>query len=185
MTSPELEPVDTAERRHSAGTAAAGRMPVDLTAYDVILINSSGGKDSQTLLHHIATQAHQQAVADRVTVLHCALWHVEWPDTAELAQSQAEYYGLRYEQRRRDQGPLLDQVRRRGKWPSAAARYCTSDQKRGPARKLITQLVTELGPLGRPAQVLNCLGLRAVSPVQPAPAGAATVQSVGKEPRCA
>lgn len=54
-------------------------MPVDLTASDVILINSSGGKDSQTLLHHIATQAHQQAVTDRVTVLHCALGHVEWP----------------------------------------------------------------------------------------------------------
>jgi hypothetical protein len=37
----------------------------------------------------------------------------------------------------------------------------TSDQKRGPARKLITQLVTELGDLGCPARVLNCMGLRA------------------------
>lgn len=37
----------------------------------------------------------------------------------------------------------------------------TSDQKRGPARKLITQLVAELGPLNRSARVLNCMGLRA------------------------
>lgn len=51
-------------------------------------------------------------------------------------------------------------MRHRGKWPSAAARYCTSDQKRGPARKLITELVNELGDLGRPARVLNCMGLR-------------------------
>jgi hypothetical protein len=36
----------------------------------------------------------------------------------------------------------------------------TSDQKRGPARKLITQLVAELGDVHRPARVLNCMGLR-------------------------
>ncbi len=69
--------------------------------------------------------------------------------------------GVRYEQRHRVQGPLLHQVRHRGRWPSSSARYCTSDQKRGPARKLITQLVAELGDLPRPACVLNCMGLRA------------------------
>ncbi|MEU6646735.1 phosphoadenosine phosphosulfate reductase family protein [Saccharomonospora sp. NPDC046836] len=67
---------------------------------------------------------------------------------------------MRYEQRHREQGLLLDQVRR-GRRPSASARYCTSDQKRGPARKLITQLVAVLGDLGRPARLLNCMGLRA------------------------
>ncbi|MBQ1164237.1 hypothetical protein KBZ21_40265, partial [Streptomyces sp. A73] len=33
----------------------------------------------------------------------------------------------------------------RGMWPDARNRYCTSDQKRGPSRKLITELVAELG----------------------------------------
>jgi hypothetical protein len=109
----------------------------------------------------VCTLAERAGVLDRVTVLHCALGHVEWPGTSELARTQAEHYGVRYEQRHREQGLLLDQVRRRGKWPSASARYCTSDQKRGPARKLITQLVAELGELDRPARVLNCMGLRA------------------------
>jgi hypothetical protein len=67
---------------------------------------------------------------------------------------------VRYEERHREQGLLLDQVRRRGRWPSSSAR-CTSDQEGGPARKLITQLVAELGDLRRPARVLNCMGLRA------------------------
>ncbi|WP_210718558.1 hypothetical protein [Amycolatopsis acididurans] len=133
----------------------------DLTAYDVILVNSSGGKDSQAMLDEVCTLAETAGVLDRITVLHCALGHVEWPGTSELARTQAEHYGVRYEQRHREQGLLLDQVRRRGRWPSASARYCTSDQKRGPARKLITQLVAELGDLGRPARVLNCMGLRA------------------------
>jgi 3'-phosphoadenosine 5'-phosphosulfate sulfotransferase (PAPS reductase)/FAD synthetase len=131
-----------------------------LTGYDVILVNSSAGKDSQAMLDVIAEQAEAAEVLNRVVVLHCDLGHVEWPGTRELAEQQAAHYGLRFEVRHREQGDLLHQVRARGMWPSAKARYCTSDQKRGPARKLITALVAELG-LNRPAQVLNCLGLRA------------------------
>ncbi|HEX5116013.1 MAG TPA: phosphoadenosine phosphosulfate reductase family protein [Pseudonocardiaceae bacterium] len=133
----------------------------DLAAYDVILVNSSGGKDSQAMLDEVCALASAAGVLHRVTVLHCALGHVEWPGTSELARTQAEHYGVRYEERHREQGLLLDQVRRRGRWPSSSARYCTSDQKRGPARKFITQLVAELGDLHRPARVLNCMGLRA------------------------
>src|SRR6266540_202044 len=133
----------------------------NLAAYDVILVNSSGGKDSQAMLDEVCTLATAAGVLHRVTVLHCALGHVEWPGTSELARTQAEHYGVRYEERHREQGLLLDQVRHRGRWPSSSARYCTSDQKRGPARKLITQLVAELGDLARPARVLNCMGLRA------------------------
>jgi 3'-phosphoadenosine 5'-phosphosulfate sulfotransferase (PAPS reductase)/FAD synthetase len=132
-----------------------------LAEYDVILINSSGGKDSQAMIDEVCTLASAAGVLHRVTVLHCALGHVEWPGTSELARTQAEHYGVRYEERHREQGLLLDQVRHRGRWPSSSARYCTSDQKRGPARKLITQLVAELGDLHRPARVLNCMGLRA------------------------
>lgn len=144
-----------------ASAAGSGDHASDLLCYDVILINSSGGKDSQAMLDVVCTRAADQHVLDRVTVLHCNLGHVEWPGTADLARRQAELYGVRFEERRRVQGELLEQVRQRGMWPSSAARYCTSDQKRGPARKLITELVSELGPMGRPARVLNCMGLRA------------------------
>lgn len=144
----------------------------DLKNFDVILVNSSAGKDSQAMLDVVAELASESGVTDRVTVLHCALGHVEWPGTAELAREQAEHYGLRYEERHREQGLLLDQIRERHRklrsrgdtttpaWPSSAARYCTSDQKRAPGRRLVTQLVKELG-LGRRARVLYCLGLRA------------------------
>lgn len=132
----------------------------DLDSFDVILVNTSGGKDSQAMLHHVHGLAAAAGVADRLVALHCDLGHVEWPGTRELAERQAAHYGIRFEVRRREQNTLLEQVRARGMWPSAQARFCTSDQKRGPARKLITQLVTELG-LDRQARVLNCLGLRA------------------------
>lgn len=133
----------------------------DLTHYDAVLVSSSGGKDSQAMLDLVCVAAEAAGVLHRLTVLHCALGHVEWPGTAELARAQAEHYGVRYEERSRDQGLLLDQIRQRGRFPSATARYCTSDQKRGPARKLITQLVAELGLDSRPARVLHCMGLRA------------------------
>ncbi|MDX2658314.1 phosphoadenosine phosphosulfate reductase family protein [Streptomyces scabiei] len=153
----------------------------NLTEYDVILVASSAGKDSQAMLDYVAELAREAGVMDRVVVLHNDLGEVEWPGTAELAQEQAEHYGFRYEMRHREQGLLLDQIRARHyklrakgdtttpAWPSSAARYCTSDQKRAPARKLITQLVDELGIewTGRPsrpvrqAKVLYCLGIRA------------------------
>lgn len=53
-----------------------------------------------------------------------------------------------------------ERIRNMRPWPSSMSRWCTSDQKRAPARKLITQLVAELN-LDRPATVINCLGLRA------------------------
>lgn len=132
----------------------------NLADYDVILVNSSAGKDSQAMLDYVAELARAAGVSDRVTVLHNDLGAVEWPGTAELAAEQAAHYGLRFEMRHREQGLLLEQVRQRGMFPDARNRYCTSDQKRGPSRKLVTQLVRELG-LNRQARVLYCLGLRA------------------------
>lgn len=142
---------------------------MDLRDYDIILVNSSAGKDSQAMLDYVAELAGLAGVSDRVVVLHNDLGRIEWPGTAELAAEQAAHYGFRFEMRRREQGLLLEQIRQRGKFPSAAARYCTSDQKRAPGRRLITELVRELGiewtgrparPV-RPARVLYCLGIRA------------------------
>ncbi|MGP3777018.1 phosphoadenosine phosphosulfate reductase domain-containing protein (plasmid) [Streptomyces sp. SDT5-1] len=167
----------------------------DLAAYDAVLVASSGGKDSQAMLDYIDELAIQAGIRDRVTVVHNDLGAVEWPGTVELAREQAEHYGFRFELCHREQGLLLDQIRARKQgllrradeaeargdlvlaaklratpaWPSAAARYCTSDQKRGPTLKLVTRLVRELGiewhgspprPV-RQARVLYCLGIRA------------------------
>ena len=131
-----------------------------LTDYDVILINSSAGKDSQAMLDVVCHLAKAQGVADRVVVVHCDLGKVEWKGTRELAEEQAEHYGARFEVVSRRQGDLLAHIEQRGMFPSNKARYCTSDHKRAPVCRLMTSLTKELA-LNRPARILNCMGLRA------------------------
>lgn len=145
----------------------------DLTAFDIILLNSSGGKDSQAMLDHVARLMDAQGVArSAAIVVHADLGRVEWEGTKQLAADQAAAYGFRFEVVQRD-GDLLDQILDRrvsldskGKvdapaWPSSAARFCTSDQKTGQVVKLMTQLVRDSGITGRPVRILNALGIRA------------------------
>ena len=134
----------------------------DLATYDVILVNSSAGKDSQAMLTHVVELCDAQGIERRrVIVVHCDLGRVEWQGTKALAKTQAEFYGLRFEVVSRPQGDLLDHVEARGMWPSSAARYCTSDHKRGQVEVLMTKLAKEHSDLGRPVRILNCMGLRA------------------------
>lgn len=142
-------------------TAAIG-VP-GLASYEVILVNSSGGKDSQVVLDETVRLAREASVLDRVTVVHADLGRVEWEGTKELAKKQAEHYGLPFIAVSRPQGDLLTHVQKRGKWPASNARYCTSDHKRGQVRKVMTALVTaarERTGIKR-IRVLNVLGIRA------------------------
>ncbi len=135
-----------------------------LPSYDILLINSSAGKDSQAMLTHIAKMAKEQGVESRLVVVHCDLGRVEWKGTAELAEEQAKHYGVRFIKVSRPQGDLLDHVEKRGMWPSSAARYCTSDHKRGQVYKVLTQLTDEIRAIkGKDYQVriLNMMGIRA------------------------
>ena len=150
MTGPAMAP------RHGP----AGPVAVDVASYDLILVNSSAGKDSQAMLDVVAELAAAAGVSDRVVVVHCDLGRVEWPGTRELAERQAAHYAFRFEVVRRDRGDLLAQIEGRGMFPSAAARYCTSDQKTAQVAKLMTRLVREAA-MDRPVRILNCLGIRA------------------------
>jgi 3'-phosphoadenosine 5'-phosphosulfate sulfotransferase (PAPS reductase)/FAD synthetase len=132
----------------------------DLADYDLVLVSSSGGKDSQATLDVVVEHADRAGVRDRLAVFHAELGRVEWDGVRDLAAEHAAHYGLRFIAIARPQGDLLDQVRKRGMWPDAARRYCTSDHKRAQGRKAMTRLVRELG-LDRPAKVLHCLGFRA------------------------
>lgn len=133
----------------------------NLHDYDLVLINSSAGKDSQASLTHVIELADTTGYPrDRIVVVHCDLGRVEWAGTRALAQTQAEFYGLRFETVARDRD-LLHQIEfERGKFPSSAARYCTSDQKTAQVLKLMTALVKE-ADLGRQMRILNVLGIRA------------------------
>jgi len=135
----------------------------DLTAYDWILVNSSAGKDSQCMLDLVVELADEAGVRDRIVVVHADLGRVEWEGVRELAEQQAKHYDLRFEVVKREQGDLLDAIEKRGMWPSSVTRYCTSDHKRDPVKRVVTQLTREKWDKQkrRPIRILNCIGLRA------------------------
>jgi len=137
----------------------------DLRSYDVILINTSAGKDSQAMLDELVHQADELGIPrTKLVAVHCDLGRVEWAGTRDLAERQVKHYGLRFEVVSRPQGDLLTQIEGRGMWPSSTARYCTSDHKRGQVRPLMTRLADEFRAVhGKDAQIriLNCMGLRA------------------------
>lgn len=135
---------------------------LDLRSYDVILVNSSAGKDSQAMLDLIHEMATAANVAERLVVVHCDLGRVEWAGTRELAEKQAAHYGVRFEVVSRPQGDLLTHVEQRRMWPSSTARYCTSDHKRGQVRRVMTKLADEVrARKGGQVRILSCMGLRA------------------------
>ncbi|MFB7837818.1 phosphoadenosine phosphosulfate reductase domain-containing protein [Nocardia brasiliensis] len=147
----------------------------DLVAFDVLLFNTSAGKDSSAALAVVVAAAEAAGVRDRLVMVHADLGESEWPGTGELAASHAVRYGLPLEvvARRHEDGQaetILERVAtgrdgQGGKWPDAARRWCTSDHKRAPVRKLMTRLVTEAREsgrvTGRPVRLLNIMGFRA------------------------
>jgi 3'-phosphoadenosine 5'-phosphosulfate sulfotransferase (PAPS reductase)/FAD synthetase len=138
--------------------------PVELAEFDVIVVNTSAGKDSQAMMDVIVRRAREEGVLDRVVAVHADLGRVEWKGTRELAEKQANAYGIRFEVVKRAQGDLLEHVRDRKKWPSSTARYCTSDHKRGQVARIFTKLVAEAREAGitdRPVRILNAMGIRA------------------------
>jgi 3'-phosphoadenosine 5'-phosphosulfate sulfotransferase (PAPS reductase)/FAD synthetase len=133
-----------------------------LPSYDWIVVCSSAGKDSLAMLDVVAGLAREAEVLDRLVVVHADLGRVEWKGTRELAARQAALYGARFEVVTRPQGDLIDHIRARKRFPGPGlTRYCTSDHKRGPIFTLYTRLAKELGRRGRPARILECMGLRA------------------------
>ncbi|WP_432137301.1 phosphoadenosine phosphosulfate reductase family protein [Streptomyces sp. bgisy154] len=135
--------------------------PVELIqAAHAILVQSSAGKDSVVALHRVVQWAKAAGCLDKVVVVHADIGQdAEWPGVRNLAQQQAERYGLKFVVVKSDIG-FLGMVERRGLWPDAQNRLCTSTLKRDEAAKLFTQIVTELGLPGQ-ALILNCLGIRA------------------------
>jgi len=140
-----------------------------LDTYDRIIINSSAGKDSAAMLHQMVADADAQGVSrSKLLVVHCDLGKVEWKGVRELAEKQADHYGIEFLAVSRPKtdapgsGDLLDQVRHRGMWPNAQCRYCTSEHKRGQVLKVHTGISQALRDEGKKhVRILNCLGFRA------------------------
>lgn len=131
--------------------------PVDLLSYDLILVNTSGGKDSALAAWYIRQLAEPLGVLDRVQLVH-ATFPEEWPGTVELVRRQAAALGLPIEVVSRGEA-LLDYVLRRRKWPGLTrqARYCTSDFKRAPVDRVVTARTPRRRWQLRPWRVLSIM----------------------------
>lgn len=106
---------------NAAANIGRAAWTVDLRDYDVILVNSSAGKDSQAMLSYLVALADRQGVSrDRFLVVHADLGRVEWEGTRELAEEQAAAYGLRFETVARNED-LLNQVKTRRRTLDAEA----------------------------------------------------------------
>jgi 3'-phosphoadenosine 5'-phosphosulfate sulfotransferase (PAPS reductase)/FAD synthetase len=128
---------DPHDQTTSQGTLFARPAPhqPDLASYDVILVNISGGKDSQAALDETVRAAEAAGVRDRIVTVFCDLGaDDEWPGTRELASEHAAFYQLRHEVAFRQvintagervQQTLSEHIEQRGMWPDAARRYCT------------------------------------------------------------
>jgi 3'-phosphoadenosine 5'-phosphosulfate sulfotransferase (PAPS reductase)/FAD synthetase len=159
----------------SAWTATVTGTPApDLRDYDLLLVGLSGGKDSQATAGVVAEAASAAGVTERMVGVHADLGEEEWAETPAYAARHAAHFGIpRFEIVGReledpasgDRRPqsLLEHIAAHGKFPDAARRFCTSDHKTGPIRRLMTALVREVDPvrLGRPVRILDIQGFRA------------------------
>jgi 3'-phosphoadenosine 5'-phosphosulfate sulfotransferase (PAPS reductase)/FAD synthetase len=154
-----------------------------LSWYDLIVIQTSAGKDSQTAMRTAMAAVREADAMDRVAALHLDLGgRVEWPQVPDLAAEQAVRHGLarahagggwagRVHLASRPGGDLLDDVatrrRRDGSprgWPTMWTRYCTSDHKTAVGRAFTEAVCEDIRTrrrLTRPVRVLQVMGLRA------------------------
>ncbi len=106
-----------------------------------LAVSISGGKDGQAALALQSEQRKARQWPGKLLALHADLGRFEWPETTKAVLDQATRYGAELQIVRRGKGDLLDRITHeadrlagtgRAIWPSAAARYCTSDLKRDP-----------------------------------------------------
>lgn len=127
-------------------------------------VSISGGKDSQAMLKHLKRWHERQGFTGRLVAVHADLGRAEWGITPRVVEQQCTDLNVPLYVVRRNDGldlpALMD--RRRAKldgtdtpfWPSSAARYCTSDEKRA----VIDVWLRNEWPSGR---LIMAMGMRA------------------------
>ena len=138
-----------------------------------LLILTSGGKDSVVMEDVVCAQASERGALHKVIAIHNDLGRtgknysnepVEWPGTQDLVRRQTARYGIPLEITNRPGGGLFDQLLdQRKKWPSADARWCTSDQKENEGMKRVTHHADDARETEGVDHVViyYCVGLRA------------------------
>ena len=68
-----------------------------MSEWDVVLLNSSAGKGSQTMIRQVVKAADDEGLErSRIIVVHADLGRVEWDGARELAREQAQAYGFEF-----------------------------------------------------------------------------------------
>lgn len=115
----------------------------------IFYCSHSGGKDSQAMYALL----REVIPADQIVVVHADLGEVEWEGVQEHIKNNVDHevHVVRAGK------TFLEMVEKRGMFPSAAYRQCTSDLKRGPIMKFIRN---DLKAKGKTIAI-NCTGIRA------------------------
>lgn len=124
---------------------------MNLRPYDTIVLSLSGGKDSQAMLAIIAALAIVQGVHSKLKPIHIDTGN-EWPESQPHCEMMVAAAGLSLTTIK-PLRPMLDEIKRRARWPCASIRYCTSSCKRDPYDKFIRTL--------NPGRILHVTGERA------------------------
>lgn len=147
-----------------------------LTSGASLVVSISGGKDSQAMARHLASERLQRGWSGHAEAVHADLGRAEWAQTPAHVERCAAESGLPLVLVRRERGDLVSRIEDRLStvstldptrpakpfWPSAAQRYCTSDLKRGPIQKHVRSLGDGAARgEGRGTVVVSAMGMRA------------------------
>lgn len=129
----------------------------DVAAGALVFCNHSGGKDSMAMFELL----RQHVPQEQLIVIHADMGdRVEWEGTRQHVLDTTDGHRVEVAQAVDASGAakdFLDMVERRGMWPSASTRQCTSDLKRTPCEKVIRRVMKETGA----SVAYNCMGIRA------------------------
>jgi DNA sulfur modification protein DndC len=115
----------------------------------IFYVSHSAGKDSQAMY----IKLEKIIPAGQLVIVHADLGRVEWPGVLDHIVLNSTHE-VNVVSAKKD---LLGMVEKRGMWPSAAYRQCTSDLKRGPIFLFIRHDMKKRGS----TIAINCMGLRA------------------------
>ncbi len=121
------------------------------TASTALLLNLSGGKDSTRMLGFVRQRF--PSVKTYAVMADTGFEHVRPVAAVDWCRQLAARFDLSLTVVRNPNKTYLEMVRRRGMFPSAQFRQCTSDLKRGPIQKFLRTIPERV--------VINCMGMRA------------------------
>ena len=124
-----MSPVAHVRRCPDIAVPAECRQAIRLGA--LVALNHSGGKDSQCMTILLARIVPRE----QLLVVHAPLGEVEWPGTVEHIERTIPPSVPFILAPTASGKTLLERIEKRRRWPSAQARYCTSDTKRTPIER--------------------------------------------------